>query len=203
MLSGVGAPPVAADIIDTSSMKAWEHCALCHGADGNSRMAKFPKLAGQRFEYLVKQLRDFKTATRENDGGPMAGTTEQFDMPQLVSAARYYSALPPPPPVEPDKPLAQAAKTLGKRIFERGLPEKSVPACVSCHGAASPDGRIYPRLEAQHADYLLKQLADFRDGDRTNDPDGLMRGIAKLLSKTETQAVTAYAASLSRAAGGP
>ena len=94
----IGVSPVRADMIDTSSMKAWEHCALCHGLDGNSRMAKFPKLAAQRYDYLIKQLKDFKTQHRLNDGGPMTGMTEQLSDKDLEASARYFSALPPPAP---------------------------------------------------------------------------------------------------------
>ena len=31
-------------------------CAACHGADGNSATADFPKIAGQHADYLVKSL---------------------------------------------------------------------------------------------------------------------------------------------------
>lgn len=192
----IGTTPLSADMIDTSGMKAWEHCALCHGLDGNSRMAKFPKLAGQRYDYLVKQLKDFKSTRRENDGGPMAGTAEQFSMAALESAAQYYSALALPAPTTPDS--APSGRTLGKRIFERGLPAKSVPACVSCHGAQAPRSVVSPRLESQHAAYLEKQLTDFRETARANDPDGVMRRIAKSLSLAEIAAVTAYVSGLPR-----
>jgi cytochrome c553 len=32
-------------------------------------MARFPKLAGQRPAYIVKQVRDFRDGQRSNDGG--------------------------------------------------------------------------------------------------------------------------------------
>ena len=41
-------------------------CAACHGADGNSQIPANPKLAGQHAEYLLKQLRNFKSV----DGKP-------------------------------------------------------------------------------------------------------------------------------------
>ena len=40
---------------------ATQVCAACHAADGNSAGGAYPKLAGQHPEYLVKQLKDFKT----------------------------------------------------------------------------------------------------------------------------------------------
>ena len=42
-------------------------CAGCHGDDGNSMMADFPRLAGQYEAYIVKQVRDFKSGRRANN----------------------------------------------------------------------------------------------------------------------------------------
>src|ERR1035437_6892153 len=36
-------------------------CSNCHGIDGNSISPNFPKLAGQQEEYLVAQLREFRS----------------------------------------------------------------------------------------------------------------------------------------------
>ena len=39
-------------------------CGTCHGAQGNSEQPKFPRLAGQRADYVSAQLRAFKAQTR-------------------------------------------------------------------------------------------------------------------------------------------
>src|SRR6185312_7347468 len=41
-------------------------CGACHGVDGNSTDAQYPKLAGQSEEYIVLQLEDFKSGVRQN-----------------------------------------------------------------------------------------------------------------------------------------
>ena len=41
-------------------------CGACHGMDGNSSDAQFPKLAGQSEQYIVRQLTDFKAGKRQN-----------------------------------------------------------------------------------------------------------------------------------------
>jgi len=42
--------------------------------------------------------------------------------------------------------------------------------CSLCHGAEGESASVvYPRLAAQHPDYLQKQLKDFRDGRRKSD----------------------------------
>lgn len=174
----------------------WEHCALCHGLDGISRMPKFPKLAGQRYAYLAKQLGDFRSARRTNDGGPMDGITHQFEMGPLLEAARWFSSQPAPPPVPADGEDAEA----GRLLFATGKPAAGIPACASCHGPRARTSLVAPLLEAQHPRYLEKQLDDFKSRKRTNDPDGVMRRIAAALTESEIQSVSRYLASRPRAA---
>ena len=56
----------------------------------------------------------------------------------------------------------------------------------------------FPRLSSQHRDYIIKELKDFRDGKRANDPAGMMGDIAKKLSDKEIQAVAEYLAAQPR-----
>ncbi len=64
-------------------------CAACHGADGNSASADFPKLAGQHYDYLVKSLQGYKSGTRKNPiMAPMGANLSQRDIEDL---AAYYS----------------------------------------------------------------------------------------------------------------
>jgi cytochrome c553 len=192
--------PGYADMIDTSSMKTWEHCALCHSADGISRMAKFPKLAAQRPAYIEKQLREFRAEQRTNDGGPMVTNAGLLSDAQIIEVASYFGSLPPPPPEESETDTAVLAT--GRRLFEMGKPEAGVAACMSCHVGGGIPGVIAPAITAQHADYLRKQLVDFRDKARDNDPDGIMRAIAGALSEAEIEAVAVYAAARKRREGG-
>lgn len=191
--------PVRADMIDTSGMAAWETCALCHSADGVSLMAKFPKLAGQRPEYIAKQLRDFRTKRRSNDGGPMVTNAGSLTDEQIAEVAAYFGELPPPPPATGK--LDPRVAAIGGRLFDEGKPEAGVPACASCHAGAGTAGVLAPRIQAQHAGYLQKQLFDFKSGARGNDPDGLMRRAAAALSEQEISAVAAYVATLKRPEG--
>ncbi len=41
-------------------------CIGCHGADGNSIVPTYPKLAGQHAKYLEKQLKDFRGGFRKS-----------------------------------------------------------------------------------------------------------------------------------------
>ena len=40
-------------------------CGACHGADGNSQIPNFPKIAGQNEKYLIKQMVDIQSGARE------------------------------------------------------------------------------------------------------------------------------------------
>ena len=64
-------------------------CVACHGADGNSATADFPRIAGQPADYLVKALRDYKSGARKNAiMAPQAANLSRRDMEDL---AAFYS----------------------------------------------------------------------------------------------------------------
>ena len=52
--------PRVAEIIAT-------RCALCHGAEGESASAVYPRLAAQHPDYIVKQLKDFRDGRRKSE----------------------------------------------------------------------------------------------------------------------------------------
>lgn len=71
--------------------------------------------------------------------------------------------------------------------------------CATCHGA---DGNslvgVNPNLAGQHAEYLYKQLRDYKSGERKNP---IMSGMAAALSDQDMRNVAAYfAAQTPRAA---
>ena len=64
-------------------------CVACHGADGNSATADFPRLAGQHADYLTKALSDYKSGTRKNAiMAPQAANLSKRDIEDL---AAFYS----------------------------------------------------------------------------------------------------------------
>lgn len=68
-------------------------CAGCHGLEGISTNPMWPSLAGQRAQYLAKQLRDFRDGKRHNPVmSPMAQGLSDQDIENL---AAYYSGLKP------------------------------------------------------------------------------------------------------------
>lgn len=66
-------------------------CVACHGPKGQSVNPLWPNLAGQKKDYLKKQLQDFKAGRRVDPMmAPMAMTLSEQDMDDL---AAYYSSL--------------------------------------------------------------------------------------------------------------
>ncbi len=67
--------------------------------------------------------------------------------------------------------------------------------CAGCHGADGNGGAdpLWPKLAGQDADYIAKQLADFKSGARK---DPIMSGMAAPLSAADMKNLGAYFASL-------
>lgn len=186
-----------ADIIVTEGMQPWETCAECHGLDGISVMARFPKLAGQRFGYIAKQVRDIRDGRRRNDGGQMAAIAGEIDDNDLAKSAAYFAGLPPPPP---DPSLATDSEDWrrGAALYRDGDAVSGIVRCSSCHDDAEPKRPDAPLLKAQHAGYLAKQLRDWRSGERHNDLSQTMPAIAAKLSDRDISALAAFLASQPR-----
>ena len=66
-------------------------CVACHGANGISAIPMYPNLAGQKAQYVVKQLKAFKDGTRKDPVmAPMAMPLTDADMDNL---AAYFEGL--------------------------------------------------------------------------------------------------------------
>lgn len=64
-------------------------CAACHGVDGNSPTALFPRLAGQHKDYLYHSLKAYKSGKRKNP--IMAGQVQNLSLADMEDLAAYYS----------------------------------------------------------------------------------------------------------------
>ncbi|AXO90609.1 cytochrome c [Pseudomonas sp. K1(2024)] len=188
---GVAAAAVAAEPIkgDAAAGQAKTAvCGACHNPDGNSLAPNFPKLAGQGQRYLEKQLHDIQSGKRQvlEMTGMLAGLNDQ----DLADIAAYFAS---------QKGSVGAADPKlverGRALFNGGDLDKGMPACTGCH---SPNGEGialagFPHLSGQHAQYVSKQLTDFREGNRSNDGDAMtMRTIAGKLSNKDIEALASY-----------
>tara|TARA_B100001094_G_scaffold20546_2_gene17383 strand:+ start:1914 stop:2525 length:612 start_codon:yes stop_codon:yes gene_type:complete len=166
-------------------------CASCHGAEGNSEISINPKLAGQNFNYIVKQLKDYKSGNRVNAtmSAMVAALTDQ----DILDISAWYSS---------QQVTLQGANLesleLGESIYRAGIKGLSVAACAACHsptgGGNGPAG--FPSLSGQHPDYTLMQLKAFRSGERQNDSSAMMRSVVKRLTDEELEALSSYVSGL-------
>lgn len=172
---------------------ALQVCSNCHGVDGHSVSPNFPNLAGQTEEYFVGQLKGFKSHNRADPAGfeYMWGISKHLTDDQIKGLAAYYAKQRPRPNEAGDPKLAAA----GRDIFTKGVEDKEVPACTSCHGEAGQGNGQFPRIADQHGDYLVKQLNVFQRTDER--PEGsIMKTVAHGLTPDHMAAVAAYLQSL-------
>ncbi len=186
-------------------------CAACHGANGISAIPNYPNLAGQNGAYITKQLKDFKAGTRANPlMSPMAAGLSETDMEDLSA---YYSSLPRDGKevVAEGSSAAVAAPAAGNVDVVASTPASAIyqgnvaagktkaATCAACHGA---DGNalipMYPSLAGQSANYLAKQLSEFKSGDRK---DPVMAGMVAALSEEDMHDLAAFFAVQSPKAG--
>lgn len=171
-------------------------CGGCHGMDGNSGVADFPKLAGQNEKYLVKQIWDIKGDENgvRRPVPMMAPMVANLTAQDIEDISAYFAAQTSTPGVAKEELVE-----LGERMYRAGNRETGVAACTACHAPRgtgnAPAG--FPRLSGQHTKYLVKQLREFRNGTRNNDGDAkMMREVARFMSDEEIEAVASYASGL-------
>ncbi len=178
---------------DTTVQGTVHVCSSCHGLEGRSISSTFPRLAGQQFEYLAEQLHSFRDHTRADPHAHtyMWGMAARLSDETIDGLANYYSGLSPVPGT-PGDPVLMAA---GKKIFQEGISEtdRTVPACMACHGEQGQGAGVIPRLAGQHPGYIEEQLHNFADMARAND---IMHETSKNLTPEEARELAAYVGSL-------
>ena len=163
-------------------------CQGCHGENGNSTEPLIPKLAGQFSNYISKQICDYQAGTRTHKIMSAVAATISDD--DLADIAAYFASQ--------DKMKGNGSEDnqLGKELFLHGDISKTRLACVNCHGVSgkglAPKISMFPVIGGQHKDYIRRQLVNFRDGYRTNSPNGIMNRIASSLTDTEIESLAEF-----------
>jgi cytochrome c553 len=173
-------------------------CVACHGADGNSQLAMYPKLAGQHAKYIEKQLKDLKLGM--TSGGKqgrydpvMSGMAMPLSEQDMQDLAVYYASLPISNNTTPENVVEK-----GKVLYSAGDAERGLTACIACHGPRGNGTELsgFPKISGQHADYIKAQLEKFRDSKRENDMNAMMRDIAKKLTDEDIDTLSKYVGGL-------
>jgi cytochrome c553 len=196
MVFPVHAQPVKGDAAAGRIKSESERCQECHGVDGNGNgeSGKFAKLAGQYPDYIVKQIRDFRSGERKHDFmSMMARSLEDAD---VIDIAAYYAGQ--------DKMRGDSggnssgAHALAQKLFASGDPARGMAPCAACHGAnGKGNGNAgFPVIGGQEAKYLEKQLLDWKSGERRNSAGAVMSKIARDLNDAEITALVRYLSGL-------
>jgi cytochrome c553 len=183
------APGIAADKTPDYAART---CGPCHGPKGDSTSSAFPRLAGQQAAYIDSQLKAFRAQTRGDPAAQayMWAMASRLDDQTIGELSAFYAA---------QKPIAGAPgdsslMAQGKRIYDNGVAEQKVLACISCHGPGAEGKDNIPRLAGQHAPYLVKQLLYFQSLLRGNAPV-MHVAVGEKMTMHQMEAVAAYAVS--------
>ena len=91
-------PPISSFKVDPEKarlgkLKADETlCTMCH-LGGFAGQNEIPRVAGQHYDYVVKQLLDFKAYKRTNDAGNMTAVSRTLNEKDIENLGHYLAGL--------------------------------------------------------------------------------------------------------------
>ncbi len=164
-----------------------KNCTWCHGTSAQG-FSTAPRLAGQRDQYIENQLLSFREQIRDNPLSRqyMWAATANLSPETAHDLAAYFSTLPPLPANDGQPELAGAGRT----IYEQGIAESDVAACIVCHGPNAQGIREIPRLGGLAYPYLKRRLEQWGQG--FHSAPGPMPKIASTLSPEQIDALASY-----------
>jgi cytochrome c553 len=135
-------------------------CAACHNPDGGGNTnGSVPRIAGQHYRVLVRQVLDFRRGARWDMRMEDVATSHEIipELSDIADVAWYASRL-----------TRDGARGLGDGQNVDQGETLYAAACSSCHGTTGEgdDRQGVPRLSGQHAGYLARQIYDAVDGRR-------------------------------------
>jgi cytochrome c553 len=165
----------------------FENCATCHGPGGGGTIdGSIPRIAGQHFKVIVKQLVDYRHDKRWDPRMERYADKHLLTNAQAIADVAAHAAS-----LDRRAPRGVGLGTYldkGKHLY--------VAHCRSCHGAAGEgdEKELVPRVAGQHYEYLLRQFYDAVDGRRPN----FSRAHVQLLARLDRDELTGLADALSR-----
>jgi cytochrome c553 len=91
LLACLAAAPARAGDAAAGRAKVRAACQVCHGEDGKALIVGAANLSGQQKEYLVEQLRQFRSGARRNEQmGIIAKSLSDAD---IDNVAEWYAGI--------------------------------------------------------------------------------------------------------------
>jgi cytochrome c553 len=178
--------------VESTTSSKLSRCVTCHTLSGNSIVPIWPKIAEQHFDYVIKQLMEFKKGKEGDRFDPnMFAMLQGINENELIELAEHFSKQ----PLEKSKGSANSLRfENGKAIYLYGDANNKVTGCVGCHGIDGTGNKLakFPILKWQHKDYLITQMKKFKSGERSNDFNSIMRDIANSMTDEQMIAVAEY-----------
>lgn len=168
--------------------EVYEVCSACHQPEGWGLVdGTFPQLAGQHRTVTIKQLADIRDGHRDNPTMyPFALPSEIGGPQSIADVAEYMATL----KMNPKNGVGKGDDLqLGAKLYADN--------CVRCHGAEGEGNaeKYYPRIQAQHYEYLLRQYRWIKEGKRRNSNPEMVEQIKNFTDK-DTMAVLDYVSRL-------
>lgn len=137
------------------------NCTWCHGTSAQG-YGPAPRLAGQRPLYIVNQISSYNAHRRDNPFSKMYMWPAAANVgPQAARyLANYLSALSPKAANDGNQDLVAT----GRAIYQEGIPDSNIAACVACHGPRGQGIGEIPRLGGLNYGYLRNRLQQWRGG---------------------------------------
>jgi cytochrome c553 len=166
----------------------YEVCSACHMPEGwGLTDGTFPQLAGQHRSVIIKQLADIRDGHRDNPTMyPFALPSEIGGTQAIADVSEYIAVL----KMNPDNGVGKGDDLeLGAKLYADN--------CVRCHGTTGEGDaeKYYPRIQAQHYEYLLRQYRWIKEGKRRNANPDMVEQI-KNFTDRDTMAVLDYVSRL-------
>jgi cytochrome c553 len=134
-----------------AAAQSTEHCAPCHGPDGNSARPGTPSIAGQPKVFLENLLVLVREGMRGSEEMKqiMKGKSDR----DIVALAAHFSKL----------PMRAEPGVIDTALFKRGRQLAVKHRCGTCHLPDFRGREQIPRLAGQREEYLFDIMRRLRD----------------------------------------
>ena len=155
-----------------------QFCMICHKPNFSS--ASVPLLAGQKREYLYKQIKDYKE--KQRPGSIMQMNVANLSDQDMHDITDYFSS----------REVIRETFSLDSVKINQGESKAEELKCASCHMADFSGDKEVPSLVAIDPIYIMNQLVAFQTGNRLHP----LINSSSQISESDTEDLGQYFAQL-------